>query len=136
MPLVGFLLGGAAGGLLGRAADYVSIALLVGVGLYLLREGMEVEHHTLQNGGPLLLLATALSVSLDELAVGLSLGLLGLPVLVTCGLIAGQAFLFTLAGIALGGVLGGRFVRRGGLLSGIVLITLALLLLVRKLYTG
>jgi putative Mn2+ efflux pump MntP len=48
------------------------------------------------------LVMTAISISLDELAVGFSIGFLGVPVALTIILISLQAFLFTFLGLTLG----------------------------------
>ncbi len=45
---------------------------------------------------------SALSISLDELAVGFSIGLIDVPVAFTILLIALQAFIFTFLGLAFG----------------------------------
>lgn len=45
---------------------------------------------------------TAVSISLDELAVGFSIGLVGVPVALTILLIALQAFIFTFLGLTFG----------------------------------
>ncbi|MCY0902216.1 MAG: manganese efflux pump [Firmicutes bacterium] len=52
------------------------------------------------SGWPLLVMA--LGVSLDELAVGFSIGLIGVPVLQTVLLIALQAFIWTMVGLQFG----------------------------------
>jgi manganese efflux pump family protein len=45
---------------------------------------------------------TAVSISLDELAVGFSIGLIGVPIALTVILIAAQAFVFTFVGLTFG----------------------------------
>jgi manganese efflux pump family protein len=133
MPLVGFLLGRILAEAIGSVAGYAAIALLLAVGLYLLREGWEGEQHTFESAGPLAVVTLALSVSMDELAVGFSLGLLRLPVVLAVVLIAAQAFVLTSLGIAIGQSLGARFAARAGVLSGLALIVLALFLLLERL---
>ena len=44
-------------------------------------------------------------ISLDELAIGFSIGLVGVPVILTTLLVAAQAFLFTVGGLTFGGEL-------------------------------
>jgi len=68
--------------------------------------GVTVPHGSArlaQRGWPLLVMA--LGVSIDELAVGFSIGLIGVPVLWTVLLIALQAFIWTLVGLQFGRVL-------------------------------
>lgn len=132
MPLVGFLVGQVVANVVSAVASYVAIALLLGVGLYILWESMHEEEREFEAATVPRLLTLALSVSMDELAVGFSLGLLRIPVLVAAALIAAQAFLLTWIGISFGKALGEVLAERAELLSGIVLSLLALLLLVLK----
>ena len=78
--------------------------------------------------GPLLL--AGLSVSLDELAVGVSLGVLGAPPGFAFAYIAVQAFVLTFVGLALGQRLGARLGERAELVAGIALALLGVALFV------
>ena len=85
MPLVGFALGAPLGRAIGAAADYLAIAVLIAFGLYTLVSADEDEQQRLGQvsglHGPVALLL-GISVSLDELALGFTFGLLKLPVAV------------------------------------------------------
>ena len=136
MPLLGLLVGGVAGLFLGGLADYVAIAALAGLGLLMLVAGEEGEERRIRSlvvaSGPALLLA-GLSVSLDELAIGFSLGLVRVPVLPALLLIAIQAVVVSQLGFALGARVR-ESVREGvERLAGVVLIVLAAALLAGKL---
>lgn len=134
MPLVGFLMGAAISSVANVAASYVAIALLVAVGLYTVREALgDEEERAIEGSGSFRLFTTALAVSLDELAIGFSLGLLQVPLLLAAALIAVQAFLLTLIGTAIGHRVGGALAEGAELLSGIILTLLGLALLVEKL---
>src|SRR5438445_4440150 len=81
MPVVGLLLGHALGHLIGGAADYVAIAVLALLGAWMLLHLEEDEGETvgqLASGHGVVLLALGLSISLDELAIGFTVGLLHL----------------------------------------------------------
>jgi putative Mn2+ efflux pump MntP len=82
------------------------------------------------------LVLTALSVSMDELAVGFSMGALGLPVGLAVALIAAQAFGVTLLGMALGNRIGEHVAERGETVAGVVLCGLALVLAVQQARGG
>jgi putative Mn2+ efflux pump MntP len=138
MPVVGFLVGTAIGTTLGRFAGYTAIAVLVLAGVLMLWPGGDEEQERRRVG----LLAKAqgiavidlgLSISLDELAVGFSLGLLGVSLPVAVVWIAGQAFLAAQLGMRLGGRLGDELRDRAEQLAGLILIAMAALLLVLKL---
>ncbi len=72
------------------------------------------------------LILTALSVSLDELAVGFSIGLVGVPIMLTIILIALQSFLFTMIGLAFGSALRPLLGEWTEKLAGVVLLLLGL----------
>lgn len=130
MPLVGFFAGGLVGRL-GGVANWIAVALLLGAGLWIVREALEDEDEVAealeraQQGGIALLLV-ALSVSLDELAVGLALGTLRLPVIPVAVAIALQALVVSLLGLRLGAALGARAGARATLVAGGVLCLVAI----------
>lgn len=137
MPLVGFFAGRSVSGVAGDAASIAGIVVLFGVGGWMVWEslaGDEDREMAVQSLGGLLL--TSLSVSMDELAVGFSMGALGLPILLTVILIAAQAFLITLIGTAAGNRIGERVAERGETVAGLVLCGLALVLAVERLHGG
>jgi putative Mn2+ efflux pump MntP len=105
MPVIGVLLAGVIGDALGDSARWIGGALLIGLGLYMLRGDDEGDDETHVPIGPVALLVAGLAVSIDEIAVGVSLGLGGvnLPVLVTT--IGVIVFSATMAGLTLGSLL-------------------------------
>lgn len=127
MPVVGVLLAGVIGEALGESARWVGGALLACLGVYMLKSGHDDEGPVPMGAGALLL--AGLAVSVDEIAVGVSLGLGGvnLPVLVST--IATIVFAATMAGLTLGGLLS-RHAERAGKLAGYALILLGALLAV------
>jgi putative Mn2+ efflux pump MntP len=70
-------------------------------------------------------LGLGVSVSLDELAIGFTIGLLGLPVVLVIGLIAAQAFLASQAGSRLGTRMGKSLRAHAEQVGGLVLIGFA-----------
>lgn len=130
MPLVGL----AAGGLIGRlgaVADWLSVALLLGAGLWIVREALAGEDEIAEaiekaRDGGADLPAVALGVSLDELAVGMAFGALRLPVWPAVAAIAVQAAVAGALGLRLGAALGARAGARAALLAGLVLCLVAL----------
>ena len=130
MPLVGFLLGHVISGALGDLASLLGILVLFGVGAWMVYEALSGEEDAdLTVEGWRSLLLTSFSVSMDELAVGFSMGALGLPILLAVVLIAVQAFVLTFVGTALGNRIGERLAERAELVAGLVLACLALALL-------
>ena len=77
-----------------------------------------------------------MSISLDELTIGLSAGLIGLPVVLALVWIAVQAFVVTQLGLRLGSHIGTRMRERAEWLAGVAMIVVALVLLVSRLRTA
>ncbi|MGO9179818.1 MAG: manganese efflux pump MntP family protein [Candidatus Limnocylindrales bacterium] len=135
VPAIGVLVGGPLGQVLGTTADYLAIAILIGYGAYtLLRNAGEEEGASRMASahGPALILI-GLSVSLDELAIGFTLGLLRVPVVPILVAIGAQAFAASQLGFRLGASLSRRFREGAERLAGIALIALGLIILAERL---
>jgi putative Mn2+ efflux pump MntP len=110
--------------------------VLLAFGLYTLLGAEAAEEERLARfaslRGPAVLML-GVSVSLDELAIGFTLGLLRLPVLLVIALIAGQAFVLAQVGLRLGGRMSAWMRERAERLAGVALAGLAVALLIEKL---
>jgi putative Mn2+ efflux pump MntP len=138
MPIVGMLIGRAAGGFLGEWAGYGGIAFLFLAGALLLRPGKDESDDTkrlrlLSHARGFAILDLGLSISVDELTIGLSAGLLGLSILLTVVWIGVQAFAATQVGLRLGSRLSEEFRERAEWIAGAALIVVALILLVLRI---
>ncbi len=137
MPLVGFVIGRLAGQTLGDAATIAGIVVLFLVGAWMVYESVSADEELdLEISSLRRLVVTALSVSLDELAIGFSMGALGLPIGITVALIAVQAFALTLLGTAIGNRVGENLAERAETVAGLVLCGLAIALSIEKLSGG
>jgi putative Mn2+ efflux pump MntP len=137
MPLIGLALGAPLGRALGDTADYIAIAVLLGFGLYTLlsrEDDDERLSELIELRGPSAILL-GVSISLDELAIGFTLGLLRLPAALVIVLIAVQTFVVTQLGLRLGHRLSERLREGAQRFAGLVLAVLALVLLAEKLIT-
>ncbi len=136
MPVIGFLVGGAIGSVLGRFAGYTAIAFLLLAGLLLLRpggeEGEERRLRLLSKARGLAVIDLGLSVSVDELTVGFSLGLLGISLPLAVLWISVQALIAAQLGMRLGARIGEQLRERAEQLAGVALIAMAGILLVLK----
>lgn len=74
-----------------------------------------------------------LSISIDELAIGFTLGLLRIPVAPAIIAIADQAFIVTQLGLRLGTRLSHPALESAGWLAGLALTALGVTLLIEKL---
>jgi putative Mn2+ efflux pump MntP len=136
MPLIGLAIGAPLGHALGNAADYVAIGVLLLFGLYTLISSGEQDEQAVarltQARGPSAILL-GISISLDELAIGFTLGLLHLPVVLVITLIAAQTVIVTQLGLRFGNRLSERLREGAERLAGLALAGLAVALLVEKL---
>jgi len=132
MPLVGLLIGAQLGDRLGSLAGFVAIAALFALGIYELA-GDEADEEALANrfagAKGLVLLGAGFAVSLDELAIGFTFGLLDVPVLPAVGAIAVQAIVVSQIGFAVGRKIEERVREGAEKLAGVILVSLATLLL-------
>ena len=136
MPIVGLFVGRALGAVVGHAADYVAIGVLGLLGLWMIVHDEDDESDRvgrLAAGSGLVVLGLGISISLDELAIGFTIGLLHLSLVLAVLLIGLQAFLFAQLGLRLGARLNETLRERAEQIAGLALLGLALLLVVEKL---
>ena len=127
MPLIGLLIGNQLGEAFGDVAEYVGAAALGAYGLYLVvsalrkPEPAELDH-------PWALFGIPLTLSLDNLFAGASLGLLGLSPWFSAAVFGAMTAVLSLVGLLVGRSLA-RLIRiRSDLLSGVTLIVAAVAL--------
>jgi putative Mn2+ efflux pump MntP len=107
-------------------ADYAAAAVLIGAGLLMLREDDDstTGEALARRARSVATLGAGIAVSLDELAIGLALGLLRLPALLVALLIGAQALVASQLGLRLGARLGREFRERAEQAAGVVLMLL------------
>ena len=137
MPIAGMLIGRAAGAFFGAWAGYGAIAFLLLAGVLLLRPGKDEADETrklrlLSHARGFAIIDLGLSISVDELTIGLSAGLLGFSIVLTVMWIGVQAFVATQIGLRLGNRIGDEFRERAEWVAGVALIVVALILLVLR----
>ncbi len=134
MPLIGLLIGRQLSTSAGVWAGYLAAAILIVVGALAIREAFEDEPEaspTPETRG-WSLLWMGLSVSLDEMAVGFSLGVVHAALGFALGFIAIQAFVLTFAGLWLGSRLKAHLGSKAELASGIILCLLGIAMVVEQ----
>jgi putative Mn2+ efflux pump MntP len=127
MPLIGLGLGTALARGIGQAADYLAAAALIAIGAWMLMAGGkddEEKTSRLTSTRGLALIALAISISLDELAIGFSIGLAHLPVTAVIVAIAVQAFVAAQLGLAAGTRISDSWRERAEQVAGVALILL------------
>ena len=137
MPLVGVLVGALVGRTVGEAADYLAVAILVALGVYILwpraDEREEERLGLLARTRGIAAIGLGISISLDELAIGFTLGLLRFPLVLVIVLIGLQTLMVTQLGLQLGRRIGERVREAAERLAGVALTLLGLVLLLEKL---
>jgi manganese efflux pump family protein len=135
MPVVGLALGAPLAHLVGGVADYLAAAALVATGVWMLVADADEESAAdrLVSATGWAVLALGLSISLDELAIGFTLGLAGLPVVVVLLAIAVQALIASQLGLALGARIGEAWRERAERLAAVALIVLGAVLVIERL---
>ena len=126
MPLIGLAAGGGLARVIGTTADYLAGAAVIGVGVWMLagRDDDEDKAERLSGTHGLAVIALGVSISMDELAIGFSLGLVRLPVVPVIVASGGQALVASQLGLALGAVVGERFRERAEQAAALALIAL------------
>lgn len=135
MPLVGLGLGSVLALGVGQAGGYLAGIAVIAIGSWILLmsdEAEEAKACSIIGARGLALLALGLSVSLDELAIGFTIGLAHLPIAAVVIAIALQALLAAQLGLAAGAKIGERWRERAEQAAGIALILLGTYLITEQ----
>ena len=126
MPVVGWFAGTTLLRYIAAYDHWVAFGLLAFVGGRMIHSGFHPEEEEKKSdpsrGWTLVLLSFA--VSIDALAVGLSLGIIGMTIWVPAVVIGVVTGLVSWLGLRLGNKLGEKFGKRMGMIGGIVLIVI------------
>lgn len=136
MPLLGLALGAPLASAIGEGADYLAGAALIALGLWMLVSDEDEEQQAaarLASTRGLALLGLGVSISLDELAVGFTLGLSRLPLAPVIAAIALQAFIAAWLGLTLGAKVGERLRETAERLAALALTGLGIYLIIARL---
>jgi putative Mn2+ efflux pump MntP len=137
MPLVGLGLGAPLAHAIGDVAEYVAAGVLIAVGAWMLlgedEEREEAKARSFSDARGPALLVLGLSISLDELAIGFTLGLSRLPAPAVIAAIAVQAAVAAQLGLRLGARLSERSRETAEKAAGVALAVLGVYLLVAQL---
>ena len=136
MPLIGLALGSVLARGIGHVADYLAAAAVIGIGIWMLLADDDDEEEKagrIMTSRGLALVGLGISISLDELAIGFSVGLVRLPVTAVIVAIALQAFVAAQLGLAIGAKIGERWRERAERVAGVALILLGAYLIAEQL---
>jgi len=134
MCLLGYAVGSPLGRAIGAVGDDVAAGLVVALGVWILLVDEDEDRVAgLLRARGLAAIGLGLSVSLDELAIGLSLGVLRLPVVPVAVAVGVQALAVSQIGLALGGRLSERAREGSERVAGVALIVLGVALALAQL---
>jgi len=125
MPIVGWLAGEGLAAQIGGYGNWLAFALLGYVGGKMLWEARREKRDESSNADPtrgLKLLTLSVATSIDALAVGMSMALLGVSIWLPSVVIGVVTATLTVVGIAFGARIGSRFGRWAEIVGGLVLI--------------
>jgi putative Mn2+ efflux pump MntP len=137
MPLIGLAAGGGIARAIGSVADYLAASAVIALGVFMLatRHDDEQKARQITSTHGLAIIALGVSISLDEFAIGFSLGLVRLPALPVIVAIAAQALLASQLGLALGHRISARFTEGAEQVAAVALILLGAYLIADRLLT-
>lgn len=136
MPLIGLGLGSVLAHRIGFAAGYLAAIIVGGIGAWMLlsdEQDEEAKASRITASRGLALMGLGIGISMDELAIGFSIGLTRLPVTAVIAAIALQAFAAAQLGLATGAKIAERWRERTERLAGIALIVLGAYLIAEQL---
>ncbi len=127
MPILGWMAGEYLSGVIGSYAQWLAAIILAAIGVRLIWEQFDPDGRQWKGdptrGFSLLILMFATSV--DALAAGFTLGLVGVQILYPTLIIGVVAASMTVLGLVFGRAVGLRFGRAAGIFGGLILIGLA-----------
>ena len=136
MPILGWLAGSTIVHYIEAVDHWIALALLAWVGGKMIRESFEKEQrqYTFNPSRGWSLVLLSLATSIDALAVGLSLAVIGAEIWRPAAAIGLITAAMSLIGIYLGKSISGRFSRHAEFIGGLVLIFIGVKIVVEHLF--
>jgi putative Mn2+ efflux pump MntP len=135
MPIMGWLAGMTVASFITRVDHWVALGLLAFIGGRMIRSGLDPEAEAYPSdpsrGRTLMMLSVATSI--DALAIGLSLAMLGVHILYPSIVIGVVTAALSLTGLLIGHKMGTTFGKRMEILGGLILIGIGLRVLITHL---
>jgi putative Mn2+ efflux pump MntP len=129
-PLIGLLIGQSLLKMVGPWVEHIGPLLLCAYGVYVIY----IARHCAGETDRWMVLGLPLSLSLDNLIAGTTLGMIGFPILLSVTIIGVMSSLFSLAGLRLGHTTVNLLRIRADLIGGVVLIFIAITFVIEDLF--
>ena len=135
MPVLGWAAGGTIEAYIRNIDHWIAFGLLFYLGVRMIynKDGNE-NLSALRNIKFSIILTQSFATSIDALAVGLSLAVLKIQILIPVLLIGLTTFFFSIAGLYVGKRSGKRFQRSSEIVGGIILVLIGAKILVEHLF--
>lgn len=133
-PLLGLLIGKSLLEFIGSWVEHLGPLLLCVYGVYVIYIAQRCAGSEAGETDRWMVLGLPLSLSLDNLVAGTTLGMIGFPVLLSVVVIGAMSALLSFAGLQLGRTASSLLKIRGELIGGVVLIFIALSFVVEDLW--
>jgi len=140
MPIIGFFLGSLFAEAIEAFDHWVAFGLLVIIGINMLKEALEKEDESDDNPekdadlSVRTMFLMAVATSIDALAVGISLAMVGsVNIWLAAAFIGICTFLLSALGVKIGNVFGSRYEKKAGFTGGVILILLGVKILLEHL---
>ena len=131
MPIIGYFVGGSFYEAIQSVDHWLSFALLLLIGVNMIRESMgKIEK---LDASPKVMFPLAIADSIDALAVGVTFAFRQVPLVPSVPVIGLTTFLFSAAGVWIGNRFGAKYKSKAELTGGIVLIGIGLVILLQDL---
>lgn len=140
MPIIGFFLGSLFAEAIEAFDHWVAFGLLVIIGINMLKEALEKEDESDDNPekdadlSVRTMFLMAVATSIDALAVGISLAMVGsVNIWLAAAFIGICTFLLSALGVKIGNVFGSRYEKKAEFTGGVILILLGVKILLEHL---
>ena len=133
-PLIGLLIGKSLLQTVGPWVEHLGPLLLCAYGVYVIYIAQRCTGTETGETDRWMVLGLPLSLSLDNLIAGTTLGMIGFPILLSVTIIGTMSSLFSLAGLRLGKTAVNLLRFRADLIGGVVLIFIALTFVIEDLF--
>jgi putative Mn2+ efflux pump MntP len=133
-PLIGLLIGKSLLEFIGPWVEHLGPLLLCAYGVYVVYIAQRYAGKEAAETDRWMVLGLPLSLSLDNLIAGTTLGMIGFPILLSVAIIGAMSSLCSLAGLRLGTTAVNLLRLRADLIGGVVLIVIALSFVVEDLF--
>ena len=129
-PLVGLIIGNVLIEFIRSWAEAIGPIMLGGSGLYVIYHTLRNEEADLPFDSQWVIFGLPISLSFDNLLAGAGLGMLGLPILLSAIVIGAMSGIMCMIGLYAGGVITKYLPSRAELLSGVILLVLAVAIVI------